>query len=134
MSPTMVGPGGVAVGQAEAKQAVGRAGEEMAATWLEGRGWRVVARNWRCKAGEADIVAIEPGGTLVFVEVKCRSGRGFGSPLEAITRAKLASMRQVAGCWVAQRGTDGRPIRLDAVGITWRRGHAPEIDHVEKVA
>lgn len=127
MSSTVVAPGGT-------KAVVGRSGEELAAVWLEARGWRVVARNWRCPVGEVDIVAIEPGGTLVFVEVKCRSGRGFGSPLEAITRAKLATMRQVAASWVAQRGTDGRPIRVDAVGITWRRGHAPEIDHVEKVA
>ena len=64
----------------------------------------ILDRNWRCRLGEIDIVAMEVEGadrSLVFCEVKCRTGLGFGPPLEAITYAKVRKLRRLAGEWLA---------------------------------
>ena len=66
---------------------VWRAGEDLAATYLSGIGWEVVERNWRCPAGELDIIA-KRDGAWVFVEVRTRRGRAFGTPEESLTSAK----------------------------------------------
>jgi putative endonuclease len=89
--------------KAESKQQLGVRGEELACAELERQGLQVLERNWRCRLGEIDIVAAEVGDaglTLVFCEVKCRSGLGFGHPLEAITFAKMQTLRQLAALWI----------------------------------
>lgn len=113
---------------------LGGRGEDLAVGYLERLGWRIRARNWRCSAGELDIVADETGtDTLVFCEVKCRSGLGFGDPLEAITHAKLAKLKDLALAWLAQEGRHGGPIRIDGIGVVLRRGYAPAITHVRGI-
>ena len=67
--------------------------------------------------------------TVVFCEVKCRSGLGFGDPLEAITYAKVRKLRQLAAEWLAQTGAQPDAIRVDAVGIVLGRGSAPLVRH-----
>ena len=79
-------------------QALGRSGEDLAVDHLEAQGYTILDRNWRCSIGEVDIVARE-GATTVVVEVKTRSGSGFGHPLEAITPVKLARLRRLAAAW-----------------------------------
>jgi len=83
----------------------------------------VVERNWRCREGEIDIVAVEPDGrTLVVVEVKSRAGLRFGAPLETITYAKACRLRRLAALYVRQSGLRPHLIRVDAVGVLWPRG------------
>ena len=113
------------------KDEVGRWGEELARRWLERQGWRIVDVNWRCPSGEVDIVAARDGA-LVFFEVKTRTSTRFGHPLEAISAAKLARMRRVAGAWLAANPTHRGRIRLDLLAILTGPG-APEVDHVEAV-
>lgn len=115
------------------RQLVGRQGEDLAAAHVEGLGWTVVARNWRCREGELDLVALEPGGTLVVCEVKCRSGLGYGDPLESITWAKLARLRVLAARYLNAHPHRG-PVRLDGIGILTRRGMAPVITHRQGIA
>ncbi|MHA6511378.1 YraN family protein [Tessaracoccus sp. Z1128] len=104
-------------------QALGRRGEDKAVEYLVARGWRVLARNWRCREGEIDIVAAEPDGrTLVVVEVKSRSGTGFGAPLETITYRKACRLRRLAALYVRESGLHPSVIRVDAVGVLWPRG------------
>jgi putative endonuclease len=79
---------------------LGRLGEELAATLLEAAGLRVVARNWRCREGEIDLVAAGPG-TLVFCKVKTRRGNAYGSPAAAVTTAKQARLRRLAAAYLA---------------------------------
>jgi putative endonuclease len=114
---------------------LGRWGEDAAAAYLEKDGMRVVARNWRCRVGEIDIVAMEDR-TLVFCEVKTRSGLGFGTPLGAITPAKCARLRRLAAAYLAEVGGHPGPIRIDAVGIL--RGDGGDlplvVDHVRGAA
>ena len=114
-------------------QGLGRRGEDAAAAHLVQRGMTVVARNWRCRHGELDIVARE-GATLVFCEVKTRRGLGYGSPLDAITVAKQTRLRTLVGHYLAEVGGHRGPIRIDAVGILWPSGGEALIDHRRGVA
>ena len=109
----------------ETRQQVGRRGEDLACAELERQGMEVLDRNWRCALGEIDIVAAEVGdrgATLVFCEVKCRTGMGFGHPLEAITFAKMRTLRQLAALWLRQHRMTANGIRLDAIGVVMLPG------------
>ncbi|MGC3993704.1 MAG: YraN family protein [Propionicimonas sp.] len=111
---------------------VWHAGEELAVAHLERLGWRILERNWRCPAGELDIVALQPGRepVVVFCEVKCRTGLGFGPPLEAITAHKVAKLREVALHWLRAQPTAVGRIRFDGVGVLLTRDAPPVITHV----
>lgn len=118
-----------------AKDELGRWGEEHAAAYLTRAGYRVLARNWRCVLGEIDIIAFD-GRDTVFVEVKTRSGTGYGHPLEAITPPKLARLRKLAVAWCEahpQEPTSRRSIRIDAIAILRQTGRAPVVEHLEQV-
>ena len=121
---------------ASARQSVGARGEDLAVAELERQGMEVLARNWRCLTGEIDIVAAETVDgrvTVVFCEVKCRTGLGFGDPLEAITWAKLRRLRSLAAEWMSAHQVSASAIRLDAVGVLLQRGQAPRLTHVRAV-
>ena len=118
------------------QQQLGVRGEDLACAELERQGLQVLERNWRCRLGEIDIVAAESGEnglTLVFCEVKCRSGLGFGHPLEAITFAKMQTLRQLAAVWMRQHHVKASTIRLDAVGVVLIPGNEPLVTHVRAV-
>ena len=115
---------------------MGVQGEDLAVAELERQGMVVLARNWRSRTGEIDIVASEEGErgrTLVFCEVKCRSGLGFGDPLEAITWAKLRTLRALAAEWMRVHQVRAAAIRLDAIGVLLQPGQAPRLTHVKAV-
>lgn len=116
---------------------LGAWGEQAAAEYLSGLGWRVVARNWRGDGGELDLVALEPVEGAppvgVVVEVKCRRGTGFGDPLEAITRQKNSRLRRLAGQWWQAYSQPLSGLRLDAVGIVKVPGIRPRITHVRGI-
>ncbi len=99
-----------------AKDALGKRGEDLAAEYLERSGMRILDRNWRCADGEIDIVATERG-VLVVCEVKTRSGAGYGTPLEAITRAKRTRLRRLAARWLIAYGVLFDEVRIDVVGL-----------------
>jgi putative endonuclease len=120
----------------ESKQQVGARGEDLACAELQRLGCQILARNWRCRLGEIDIVAAESadaGLTLVFCEVKCRTGLGFGHPLEAITYAKVRTLRQLAAQWMRENQVKASAIRLDAIGVLLLRGQPPALTHVKAV-
>ena len=95
---------------------LGRRGEELAARELCRREYEIVARNWRCPAGEVDIVA-RHGETWVFVEVRTRRGQDFGTPEESITSAKQARMIAVAEHYLAAHELGEVDWRLDLVAV-----------------
>ena len=117
-----------------AKDTLGRRGEALAAAYLEGAGYEIIDRNWRCPQGEIDIVA-QRGGVLAFVEVKTRSSVAFGPPLQAVTPLKLARLRRLAGAWLdAHPGSRfSLTVRIDVIGVVAPRGGPVEIDHLEQV-
>ena len=102
---------------------------------LEALGWAIVERNWRCDAGELDVVALAPrpaGPPLaVVVEVKTRTGVGFGDPMEAITEAKVHRLRALAVRWRQGHPGIGAGLRVDAIGIVKAPGEAPRLVHLE---
>src|SRR4051794_28700725 len=97
----------------------GAVGEELAAAFLVARGLAVVARNFRCTAGEIDLVARD-GRTIVFCEVRTRRSAGKGSALESVTGAKQRQVCRVAAHYVARHGLHDRPMRFDVVAIELR--------------
>lgn len=108
---------------------LGRAAEAHAAAWLERRGWTVLARNWRSGHREIDLV-VRRAGTVAFVEVKARSRRTFGHPLDAITRAKRHDLELAARAWVARAPRAGAEYRFDAVWVIGDPAGPCEIEHV----
>ncbi len=114
-----------------ASQQLGQDGEEVAARHLTGLGWVVLDRNWRCREGELDIVAVEPDGTCVFCEVKTRSSTAFGEPSEAVGPVKARRIRGLALRWLAEHPERrGSVLRFDVVSVVRRRGWAPELVHL----
>jgi putative endonuclease len=99
------------------KQRLGAIGEERAAAWYLARGYTVVARNWRCRDGELDLV-VRGGDTLVFCEVKTRASTRFGAPFEAVTAGKQRRLRNLALRWLAEHGTHRRTLRFDVASVT----------------
>jgi putative endonuclease len=115
-----------------AKDALGRDGEQVAAEYLQRSGLRILARNWRCSEGEIDIVAAERR-VLVVCEVKTRSSTRYGTPVEAITRAKRRRLRRLAVRWLAANGVLFDEVRIDVVGLTRDPAGGFTIEHVRGV-
>ncbi|MDO5634976.1 MAG: YraN family protein [Micrococcus sp.] len=101
-----------------ARTALGRYGEDAARRWLQSRGYVVVDRNWRCAEGELDLVA-QIDGWWAAVEVKTRSGLGYGDPMEAITPRKLRRLHRLMGQWHRESSLTRHrdPWRVDAVAV-----------------
>jgi|SoiMethySBSTD1v2_1073268.scaffolds.fasta_scaffold03983_2 putative endonuclease len=105
------------------RQRLGARGERLAADWYRVHGYELVARNWRCREGELDLVVARPG-ELVFCEVKSRSSDRFGVPAEAVTPAKQARLRVLAARFLAEHTSDGRrgwSLRFDVAAVTGGR-------------
>ncbi|MBH0119284.1 YraN family protein [Rhodococcus sp. HM1] len=113
-------------------QQLGARGEDLAAEFLESAGMVVLERNWRCRYGELDLIARD-GAVLVFVEVKTRTGLGYGSPAEAVTPEKADRIRRLAGLWLAEQETRWRRIRVDVVTVLVGEPGAPMITHLKQV-
>ena len=92
----------------------------------------VLDRNWRCDAGEIDIVGRD-GRVLVICEVKTRSSTAFGSPLEGVTERKAARLRRLAARWLAEHQLRPDEVRIDLVGVLAAAGQTPLLDHVRGV-
>ena len=112
---------------------IGALGEQLAVEHLHGLGLRIVARNWRCRYGELDVIAAEGADTLVFVEVKTRTGDCFGGVAEAVTPQKVRRIRRLAGLWLAGQDSGWSQIRIDVIGVRLGRSRTPEVTHVRGV-
>ncbi len=99
-----------------ARQILGESGEDLAVRELERRGYAIVARRYRCRRGELDIVARD-GPTIVFVEVKTRDGGEFGCGVEAVTALKQRRIADVASDYLVRHRLQDRPCRFDVVSI-----------------
>lgn len=108
----------------------GARGENIAAAFLKGQKYAIVERNYRCKAGELDIVARE-GNTLVFVEVKTRSNSSYGPPQLAVTRFKQRQISKAALTWLAQKKLQDVNARFDVIAIILRVHEVPAIEHIK---
>jgi putative endonuclease len=110
------------------RQTLGRRGERLAAEFLQRAGLILLERRFRLRCGEIDLIALA-GDQIVFVEVKTRSGRGYGHPGESVTPAKRRRMARTALAFLSGRGWQERPCRFDVVEVLDIRGK-PRIRHI----
>ena len=103
-----------------ARSTLGAAGERLAATHLEKQGFEIVDRNYRCRAGEIDLVAAR-GDLIVFCEVKTRRSDRWGEPSEAVDYRKQARLRRLAGAWLTEKGGRGE-VRFDVISVLVENG------------
>ena len=103
------------------------AGESAAATLLERQGMKIVARNWRCRIGELDLVAMQ-GGEIVFVEVKARASDSFVDPWLGVDHRKQLKLRRLAEVYLALERPSFRSCRFDVVSVVV--GLRPKVVHI----
>lgn len=109
---------------------IGQRGEAIAARFLEEMGWRIAERNWRAGRGEIDLIAWAGERLLVFVEVKTRSGDGFGGPEEAVDARKQEMLARTAGVYMEHIDYDWE-IRFDIVAVLLDGKGGHKIRHIE---
>ncbi len=105
---------------------VGIRGEEQTLAEYRKRGFRLLARNWRCSLGELDLVLIRDG-LVVFCEVKTRRGAAFGGPHEAVTWQKQRKLRQLAEAFLRAMGLDPTAARFDVASVMTTDGGTASI-------
>ena len=116
---------------------LGPRGEKLALRFLKRRGLKLLARNYRCPAGEADLILLdvstrrESGAeTIAFVEVKTRSSARHTDPQAAVDTEKRRRLRKVAKCYLAERRAEDFNVRFDIVAIIARDGKTPQIEYI----
>jgi putative endonuclease len=113
---------------------IGALGERLATDHLTGLGLQILARNWRCRYGELDVIVLDPiADTVVFVEVKTRTGDGFGGLAQAVTAQKARRLRRLAAIWLATQDRRWAAVRIDVIGVRIGRRRSPEITHLQGV-
>jgi putative endonuclease len=113
---------------------LGALGEQLAADHLTGLGLRILNRNWRCRHGELDVIACDAATrTVVFVEVKTRTGDGYGGLAHAVTEWKVRRLRRLAGLWLAGQDERWAAVRIDVIGVRIGRRRTPELTHLKGI-
>ncbi|GBG40367.1 UPF0102 protein [Mycobacterium montefiorense] len=109
-------------------------GEALAVEYLTRMGLRILDRNWRSRYGELDVIAADDAtGTVVFVEVKTRTGDGYGGLAHAVTPRKVRRLRRLAGLWLAAQEGRWAAVRIDVIGVRVGRRRTPEISHLRGI-
>ena len=111
-------------------KSVGRTGEDAAVAYLMDMGYTIIDRNYRRRFGEIDIVA-DDHGVLVFVEVKTRRSRLFGSPFEAVDFRKQKKMSKMALDYISRHNRDNCPARFDVVAVMLHDNFLPRIELIQ---
>lgn len=114
------------------RQALGAYGERVAEEHLVEQGMTLLERNWRCPAGEIDLV-LRDGAVLVVCEVKTRTSTLNGTPHEAITASKLERLQRLGTLWSDARGVSPQETRVDLVAVMRPRRGAAQVEHVRGI-
>jgi len=116
---------------------LGQRGEALARNYLKRRGMKVLARNFRCPAGEIDLIALDRSTrgrdgaeTIAFVEVKARRSDRYTDPASAVDGRKRERLRKTAEYYLSRVDADGFNARFDIVSIVFRDGAKPEVQHI----
>ena len=112
------------------RKRLGNQGEEAVARWLRGKGYRLLASQYRCRFGEIDLIARSREGILCFVEVKTRTSRRFSVPREAVTAAKQRRLRTTAAYYLVQTGQGECPCRFDVAEVYPVPEREPTINYI----
>ncbi|RJX17593.1 MAG: YraN family protein [Ammonifex sp.] len=114
------------------RKQLGALAEKLAADHLQRKGYKILVRNYRCRYGEIDVIALD-GRTLVFVEVRAKGSTGFGTPQESITHQKRLKVREVARHYLTNEVQKGSFCRFDVVAVQFEAGgrKVKELEHIE---
>jgi putative endonuclease len=110
----------------------GKAGEDIAAAFLEKLGYQILERNFQFGHGEIDIIA-QDNNEIVFVEVKARKSLEYGEPEFSITKNKISQIKKVATAYLVQKDITEQTSRIDAVTILTQNERNPVINHYQNV-
>lgn len=110
---------------------LGSWGEKVAERYIKKKGYTVIEKNFRCKLGEIDIIALDRT-QLVFIEVKTRRNQNYGLPCEAVNPEKIRHLKRTAAFFMATCSMDYKEERLDVIEILVREGQA-YLHHIENV-
>jgi len=114
------------------KRGVGTLGEDLAAKFLASHGFSILERNFRCKGGEVDIIARDPGDrSLVFIEVKARRGLSYGVPQLAVTPFKQRQISKAALTWLSKNRLHDQNARFDVIAILLHTDGRHAIEHIK---
>ncbi|NPV28181.1 MAG: YraN family protein [Firmicutes bacterium] len=114
------------------RRETGLKGEEIALSFLSSLGYRLLAKNFRCRLGEIDLI-MQDGPVTVFVEVKTRRNLLYGTPQEAVSPAKQAKIRRLAQYYLLTKKEEEAPLRFDVIAITFTEKGRPVIEHLKGV-
>lgn len=110
-------------------RSLGIEGENLAVQFLKKKGFQIIGRNYKTPLGEIDIIAMD-GNSLVFVEVKTRTGNTFGFPFEAVNKKKRQKLRDLASLYL-KRLKKQPPVRFDVLSILYSNKGKKEIEHIK---
>ena len=113
------------------KHVIGKFGEDEAAKYLEQQGYKILDRNFNCKRGEIDIVALDKK-EIVFIEIKSRTNREYGLPAEAVTKKKIEHILKTAEYYLFVRNLQKEPARIDVIEI-FIQNNKIKINHLKQV-
>lgn len=108
---------------------LGSEGEDLAVRFLQKKGYRIVARNYKTPVGEIDIIARD-GDTTVFIEVKTRTDISFGYPYEAVNKRKRQKLKNLALLYLKRQGKES-PVRFDVLSIFCMDNGKKDIEHIK---
>ncbi len=116
------------------RRRVGMAGEQAARVYLENKGYEIIETNYRCTIGEIDIIARE-GKTLVFVEVRTKTGTAYGRPEESIDLRKARQLRRLVFFYLQQKKLNSTSCRLDLIAVMLDKKEmaAQELKHLKGI-
>lgn len=112
-------------------QKVGKFGEDVAVKYLKQNGYKILDRNFSCKRGELDIVALQKK-QIVFIEIKARTSIEYGLPKEAVTKKKLEHIYKIAEYYLYTRNLEKEDTRIDVIEVYIKNGNF-RINHLKQV-
>ncbi len=110
---------------------IGKKGEDIATAFLKKKGYKILERNFYCRQGEIDIIAVD-NKEIVFIEVKTRNNTNYGMPSEAVTKNKYKHLRKATEYYVYKNNLYQEFIRLDIIEILFKQDKY-EINHIKQI-
>lgn len=119
------------ISRSDGRKAKGQLAEQAAADYLSAHGYEIVERNWRCRSGEIDIIALLDD-VIVIVEVRSRSSyaSSFGTPSESITSRKMKQVRDTASVYLHSVRKSNASVQFDVVAVTFDRDETLTLEHI----
>ena len=112
------------------KQEIGKLGEDIAVNYLKQKGYKILDRNFECRQGELDIIALDKN-EIVFIEVKARTSNRYGTPSEAVNKIKQKHMLQTIKYYLYIRNLSGEFVRIDVIEV-YIKDNVYKVNHIKQ--